>query len=285
MERRSLAETGATRFDAPEREATTHERGTGPLEPGGPPAPGCGDAPPEAGSARWWAQRAASAGRRRPRPGGLSSERIVEAALDVLRERGFDALTLRCVAERLDTTIASLYRHIASRDELIALIADHVMGDIRLDRTGRGWRADVEALMRDFRRISLDQPLPPSARSRSGYGPNMLRVVDAALSLFLEAGLAPDQAGYATITMLELMASDALLRVHRGQDSGGPRGSDGFGELLDGLPADQFTALRAAGGSYISATADDVFDHSTAIFLDGVASQVPGNRERLTAPG
>ncbi|OHV47468.1 TetR family transcriptional regulator [Pseudofrankia sp. BMG5.36] len=244
----------------------------------GPAAPRRGIAPPEAGSARWWAQRAASASRRRPRPGGLSSDRIVEAALDVLREGGFDALTLRCVAERLDTTIASLYRHIASRDELIALIADHVMGDIRLDRTGRGWRADVEALMRDFRRISLDQPLPPSARSRSGYGPNMLRVVDAALGLFLEAGLSAEQAGYATITMLELMASAVILRAHRGQGPGGAMGSDGFDELLDRLPADQFTALRASGSTYVSAGADDVFDHSMAIFLDGVASQLPGTR-------
>ncbi len=268
-------ESGDTRLDAPERAAGAREHGTGPAEPAPPAPPGYEGTPPEAGSARWWAQRAASAGRRRPRPGGLSSQRIVEAALDVLRDGGIDGLTLRCVAERLDTTIASLYRHIASRDELIALIADHVMGEIRLDRTGRGWRADIEALMRDFRRISLDQPLPPSARSRTGYGPNMLRVVDAALGLFLEAGLTADQAGYATITMLELMASDAILRVHRPQSSGGPTGSDGFGELLDGLPADQLTALRAAGGSYISANADDVFDHSMAIFLDGVASRVP----------
>ncbi|MBL7500160.1 TetR/AcrR family transcriptional regulator C-terminal domain-containing protein [Frankia sp. CNm7] len=269
------------------RETATPARGIGAPEPGpgelgpggpGPVEPECGEAPPEAGSARWWAQRAASAGRRRPRPGGLSSERIVEAALDVLREGGMDALTLRCVAERLDTTIASLYRHIASRDELIALIADHVMGDIRLDRTGRGWRADIEALMRDFRRIGIDQPLPSSARNRSGYGPNMLRVVDAALRLFLEAGLTEKKAGYATITMLELMASSAVLRVHRGQASGRAKGSDGFGELLDQLPADQFTALRTSGDFYVSAQADDIFEHSMALFLDGVTSQLSASR-------
>jgi AcrR family transcriptional regulator len=272
---RSLTEGDDARLGVLDGSDTAHERGPGPGV-GGPARPGGGTAPPEAGSARWWAQRAAAESRRRPRPGGLSCERIIEAALALLRDDGLDALTLRSVAVRLDTTIASLYRHIASRDELIALIGDHVMGDIRFDRTGRGWRADVEALMRGMHRISLDQPLPPSTRSRAGYGPNMLRVVDAALSLFLEAGLTEEQAGYATITMLEFLASSAIRRAHRGQSPTGAAGSDGFDQLLDALPAGQFAALRAAGDIYVSAPAGEIFDHSLAIFLDGVASQLPG---------
>src|SRR5262245_43738077 len=73
VERSSLAESGPVASGGP---------GEAPPEAGLPQA-----GPPEAGSARWWAERAASASRRRPRPGGLSSQRIVEAALDVLRER------------------------------------------------------------------------------------------------------------------------------------------------------------------------------------------------------
>lgn len=271
MQRRSLAEGDGAGLDAPDRLAET--RGPGAAVAVG--APVAVSMPDEPGSARWWARREAVERRRRPRPGGLSSARIVEAALCLLREDGLDALTLRSVAERLDTTIASLYRHIASRDELIALIADHVMRDIRVDRTGRGWRADIETLMRDMHRLTLDQPLPPSARSRSGYGPNMLRVVDAALGLFLEAGLTEEQAGYTTITMLEVLASSAMRRSHRGQSPAGATGSDGFDELLDALPDGRFTALRAAGHIYVSAPADAIFDHTLTIFLDGVESQLP----------
>jgi hypothetical protein len=46
----------------------------------------------------------------------------------------------------------------------------------------------------------------------------------------------------------------------------------------DGLPADEFTALRAAGDRYVSAPADDIFDHGRALVLDGVASQLPADR-------
>ncbi|WP_018500245.1 TetR/AcrR family transcriptional regulator [Parafrankia discariae] len=233
----------------------------------------------EPGSARWWAERALVDRRRRPRAGGLSTERIIGAALDVLREKGLDALTVRSVAEHLDTSNASLYRHIASRDELIALIADHVMGDIRFERTGRGWRADVEALMREIRRVIVDQPLPPSAaRNKSGFGPNMLRLVEFALGLYREAGLTDSQAVYTTITMIEFVAGSANIRRSAGRGPHGLAGPADLHQLLGGLPAGHFPALFAAGDLYISASTDDVFTHGMALFLDGVANQLPSGR-------
>ncbi len=236
--------------------------------------------PSQAGSARWWADRAATEHRRRPRAGGLSTARIVEAALELLREGGVDALTVRAVADRLDTRSASLYRHIAGREELIALIADHVMGDIRIAHTGRGWRADVETLMHEMRGVMLSQPLPASAaRNTAGYGPNTLRLIDAALALFLEAGLAPRQAAYTTTGMIQLVAGSA--DIQRSAVGRGPRGatrSAGFAELLHDLPPDRFAALRIAGGDYVAAPADEVFQHGVQIFLDGVAAQLTDQR-------
>lgn len=236
--------------------------------------------PADPGSARWWAERSLADRRRRPRAGGLSTERIVETSLEVLREEGLEALTVRSVAERLGTSNASLYRHIASRDELIALIADHVMGDIRLERTGRGWRADVEALMLEMRRVILSQPLPPSAgRSQSGSGPNMLRLVEFALALYREAGLTDRQAVHTTITMIEFVGgSTSIRRSPAGRGSNGVAGAAGLRQLLDGLPADDFPALRATGNLYTAASADDVFTHGMALFLDGVTSQLPGGQ-------
>ncbi|MEV0710717.1 TetR/AcrR family transcriptional regulator [Nocardia aurea] len=232
---------------------------------------------PEPGSAQWWLERAATENRRRPRDGGLSTTKIVTAAVDLLREDGVDALTVRRVAERLDTSSASLYRHIAGRDELIALIADHVMGDIRLVRTGRGWRADAEALMHETRRVILSQPLPPAVgRGTAGYGPNTLRLVDAALELFLEAGSSPEQAAFNTTTMIQFVAG--AVDIQRSVAGRGPLGasrSDGFARLLASLPAERYIALRTAGAAYVAAPTDDVFAHGVAMFLDGVASRLP----------
>lgn len=231
----------------------------------------------EPGSARWWAERTAAEARRRPRAGGLSAARIVEAALDILRQDGLSALTVRSVAGRLGTASASLYRHIAGREELIALIVDHVLGDISLESTGRGWRADVEALMRELRRVVLEQPLPlAAARARSADGPNMLRLIDAALGLFLQAGLPDEAAARTAITMIEFVAGSATIqRSPLGRTARGTAGSEDFDQLLGAWPPDRLPALRTAGAAYLAAAVEDVFTHGVALFLDGVTSQIP----------
>ncbi len=46
----------------------------------------------------------------------------MDAAVAILDETGLDGLTMRAVADRLDAGAMSLYRHVASRDELLDLV-------------------------------------------------------------------------------------------------------------------------------------------------------------------
>ena len=82
------------------------------------------------GSAGWWLERRARDDRRRPRVDGLSIERMIITAIAVVDDEGLDALTVRRLAADLETGSASLYRHVASRDELLVLMVDHVLGEI-----------------------------------------------------------------------------------------------------------------------------------------------------------
>ncbi len=51
--------------------------------------------------------------------GRRSRKRIREAARALFRERGFDATTLRAIAERAGMGASSIYRHIRSKEELL----------------------------------------------------------------------------------------------------------------------------------------------------------------------
>ena len=62
--------------------------------------------------------------RDRPAKPALSREAIVDAALAIVREEGIDALTMRRLAQALDTGPASLYVYVANRDELWDLLFD-----------------------------------------------------------------------------------------------------------------------------------------------------------------
>ncbi len=51
--------------------------------------------------------------------GASTKERILDAALDLFTEKGFDGTSLREIAERLGVTKAALYYHFASKDDIL----------------------------------------------------------------------------------------------------------------------------------------------------------------------
>lgn len=66
-----------------------------------------------------------------PREAPSTRDRILDAALDLFTEKGFDGTSLREIAEQLGVTKAALYYHFASKDDI--LMALHM----RLHEFGR----------------------------------------------------------------------------------------------------------------------------------------------------
>ena len=62
-----------------------------------------------------------------PRP-GLSLERIVAAAIRLADAEGLAAVSMSRVATALGTAPMSLYRYVAAKDELLALMVDAAYG-------------------------------------------------------------------------------------------------------------------------------------------------------------
>ncbi|CAL9299966.1 MULTISPECIES: TetR/AcrR family transcriptional regulator [unclassified Streptomyces] len=80
-----------------------------------------------------------------PRP-GLSVHRIVEAAVAVAASEGLPAVSMGRVAKELGASTMSLYRYVASKDELYVLMQDAAIGSPPdPPPPGTGWR---EALAR-----------------------------------------------------------------------------------------------------------------------------------------
>jgi AcrR family transcriptional regulator len=78
----------------------------------------------------------------------------VAAAIEVLDEAGFAGLSMRRVAERLGTGAASLYAHVSGREELLELVFDALVGQVRLEEPDPArWREQLRRLLRDLRDI------------------------------------------------------------------------------------------------------------------------------------
>ncbi|MEC3956387.1 TetR family transcriptional regulator [Nocardia sp. CDC153] len=67
------------------------------------------------------------------RADGLSKERIVEAAIDILDTGGEHALTFRSLAARLATGSGAIYHHVANKDELLAAATDAIIARVVVD--------------------------------------------------------------------------------------------------------------------------------------------------------
>src|SRR5690606_22448545 len=65
-------------------------------------------------------------GRSRRKRGSLSPEEIVAAALAVLDREGEDTLTFAHLGEELKASPTAVYRHFASRADLVRAMADHL---------------------------------------------------------------------------------------------------------------------------------------------------------------
>jgi AcrR family transcriptional regulator len=86
---------------------------------------------------------------------GITRERIVAAALELLNDEGMDGLTVRALASRLDIRAPALYWHVRNKQELLDEMATEVTR--RVTRAfaavppGAGWRDDLAAYARVLR--------------------------------------------------------------------------------------------------------------------------------------
>lgn len=60
----------------------------------------------------------------------LHPEQIVAAAVDILRESGLDAVSMRSVASRLGVTPPPVYARIGNKNALLDAVAEHFLADL-----------------------------------------------------------------------------------------------------------------------------------------------------------
>lgn len=132
--------------------------------------------------------------RRGPKP-ALSVDQVVRAAIDVADAEGLEAVSMARVAESLGYSSMALYRYVASKDELLALMADAAAADLALPPYPEGdWRAGLEAWTRAqidgvlARPWFIDLPLPTVR-----LGPNRARWIDAAFGILRDLDLTADE--------------------------------------------------------------------------------------------
>ncbi|MEV4256070.1 TetR/AcrR family transcriptional regulator, partial [Spirillospora sp. NPDC049652] len=136
---------------------------------------------------------------RPPRDRRLDRERIVAVAVALLDAGGHRELSMRRVAEALGVTAGSLYWYVRTKDELLELALDHVLGEVGVtdgdaaDPDGADWRRAVAGLARSHRAMLLRHRWVLSELTvRPNLGPNAFALAEAGLRAMSRAGFAGD---------------------------------------------------------------------------------------------
>ena len=125
----------------------------------------------------------------------LSKDQVIAAALEVVDDEGWPALSMRRLAQELDVWPMAIYRHFQDKDELVGAVQDAAVTAVGLPVAEGPWRARISRLLNDAR---------PALRRSAGssvaeamFTPGGLRLAEAGLAILADAGFAPSEAARA----------------------------------------------------------------------------------------
>jgi hypothetical protein len=192
--------------------------------------------------------------------GGLTRARIVAAALRL----GDDARAGETAA--LDARPMSLYTHIASKDDLIALMFDAVSGELLVPEPLPGdWREALRAIARRAHDAYLTHSWMLHAFGRGPrVGPNQLRRAEQSAQALAGLDLDPHDAWTALRIVHEWTMGHALHVITLREDE---RLEADLGARAD--PA-RYPAMAKVFPSARGASAAPVFDDALEVVLDGI---------------
>ena len=238
-----------------------------------------------------WGRR--ERGKRGPRA-GLSADAIVAAAMRVADAEGLEAVSMARVAHELGFTTMSLYRHVASKEELLQLMWNgSALGAESLVIEGDDWRSRLRAwaiIQRDM--LDRHPWITQMPMAAPPVAPNSLHFVEHGLATLDGTGLT----GADKLRILGLLSSYTLSEARMANDAAraAAEAQAAAGDGASGPPVEFESLLRelvdekayprlyriawTPGAATVSER--DEFLFGIDRILDGVAALIERTRQR-----
>jgi AcrR family transcriptional regulator len=124
--------------------------------------------------------------------GSLERAHIVDAAIELARREGIEALTVRRVATEVGASRMALYRHVPDKEALLGLVANAVAERhvIPAEALSGPWPERLRHLAHGMRRELRAYPgFAKLIMTRSNHGPGGLRIAETIADILATAGL------------------------------------------------------------------------------------------------
>jgi len=225
----------------------------------------------------WRKQRKASAVRQQ-----LSLDVIVDTALRVLDAEGLASVTMRRVADELNTGPASLYAYVSNKEELLDLVYDQVLGEIEVHEPDpKRWREQLRELyISTLTVLERHADIALVGLANLPTGPNALRVGEAYLATMLAGGVPPQTAAWGMDCIGLYTVANAyerslyLLRQKRSGKAADTFFTEYFGQMreyYESLPASRFPSMHKHLEEMFTGGEQERFLFGLDLMIDGLA--------------
>jgi AcrR family transcriptional regulator len=225
-----------------------------------------------------WQRLPDRSSRKRREP--ISREAIVAAAIQLLDREGLAALSMRRLGEELGAGAASLYWHVGSKDGLLDLVLDELIGEVEIpDADPARWQEQLKETAKSQRRVSLRHPyLVRVSIGRIPMGPNALRCSERTLAILRAGGLPPRLAVQGYLLLIDTV--NGFTMDETGVEDGGTpqlppdelqKVANMARDYIASLPAEQFPNMTELASEFAFSDPDERFEMLMDIFVEGLA--------------
>lgn len=203
----------------------------------------------------------------------LDRERIIEVALGIIDREGIDGLSMRRIAEELDTGAASLYAHVSGKEELLDLVFDRVIGEIQLPEPDPSrWQEQLKEWAREGRRaMKAHRDIARVSLGRIPTGVNVLRTTEWLLELLTSAELPQKVVAYAgdvgALLVGAYVYEESVEEAHAD-----PEMYAMVADYMMNLPPEAFPNIIGMGPALYEGGPDERFDFLIDVFVSGLAA-------------
>lgn len=141
----------------------------------------------------------------------LSLDAIVAEARAVADAEGLGAVSMRMLADRLGCTPRALYRHVTDKDEVLELLADRALTDLRVPGPEVAWQTGLMDFFAAMYELLVSSPAVASIIAQQPVAGIQFRThADHLVGLLLAAGFPPETAVEAVVALAQYTLGAAL---------------------------------------------------------------------------
>ena len=204
----------------------------------------------------------------------LSRSAVVDAALAMMDRDGLDAVTMPKLAQHLGVGTMSLYRHVSDKDDLIAAVAEQVMGGIDVpDGPADDWQGRVVGYLRALRDAAIAHPALARILADRGLtvGPVFDRL-EQVHGILLTAGFSDSDAVRAFYSLLTYVFGFVIWELPRVHQRPPEAYEAAWNHAIDALDPGKYPHLHGLRPTLVTTASPEQFEYGLHNLVDSLAA-------------